>query len=618
MCGFFGVLSKTENLSGKKARIMEVGKKLLHRGPDDEGVYVDERWGVYFRRLSIIDTSDMGHQPMLSDDKRFVIAFNGEIYNYTELRDYLVKKGYSFRTNSDTEVLLKSFEHFGSSCTEHLRGMFAFTVWDTKRQELHIYRDRLGIKPLYIYEDKNFYAISSEIKCILEYVPHSRAVDENTVFKYLAKGWLDDSDATFFRYISSVPPATYIRIAEDSVIRQKYWSLSCEGDRDFNIDEFNHIFLEAMSLHLRSDVPVATTLSGGMDSSSVTAVANSVNDSPYTLQAFSVIPPETLDESSWIERTVEYTGVKHSYLGLDFKNIPQVVSDVLNAHDEPFQSSSCIYQYLLRRAISKEKIKVLLVGEGGDEVFGGYRRMLYPFLFMLLKEEKIDEYSRAIKGAVDFMEVTEESIRKGLNSYEEIVLSRLSGQENITAYNTLASEFINAHTDIVERSHYPQISDNCGNYFFAHTRQHLFERDLPYVLRMEDRNSMAFSIEARVPFLDHKLLETVFKYKYVEFMENGRNKAMLRKAMEKYLPLEVVQRKTKSPRPGNNAHFIYKILGDEMLDLLHSGKFRKGSILKSDCEDAFQLDRNNYDHLSAEKWFRIYVFMKWFSECTLQ
>ncbi len=612
MCGFIGVFDRKGDLRSKEEAVFRAGKKIIHRGPDDEGAYIDDFWGVYFRRLSIIDTSPSGHQPMFSDNKDLVIVYNGEIYNYIELREDLIRRGYDFRTRSDTEVLLKSFQEFGPACVDRLRGMFAFAIWDRRRKKLFVCRDRLGIKPLYLYTDRKVFVISSEIKCILEYVGSfaNIGIDEKTAFKFLSKGWADDSPQTFYQNIKAIPPSSYCEISCDDFSEKRYWSLNCKGDKRFDVDEFNNIFSETIKIHLRSDVPLAAALSGGIDSSSIVGVAASLCASAHDIHAFSVIPPETVDESYWIKKTVDYTNITHSFLDLEFNNISDVAKEVLRIHDEPYSSSSCIYQYLLRRKISQHNIKVLLVGEGGDEVFGGYRRFIYPFLHSLIQDNRIDEYNNTLNGSTDFLGITRFSIESALKNYEETLLSDKSGQENMSAYDILAADFINAHSDTARMSHNPKkIGER--NYFLANLMQHLFVRDIPYVLRMEDRNSMAFNIESRVPLLDHKLLETVFSYHYSEFMKDGVNKSMLRRAMGRYLPQEVINRKSKSPRPGNNAHFIYRILKDEMLDLLHSRSIVHSNYWKADSHKLFLEDCISQNKERAEAWFRIYTFITW-------
>ncbi|MBF0215773.1 MAG: asparagine synthase (glutamine-hydrolyzing) [Candidatus Omnitrophica bacterium] len=598
-------------MEARKVDVVRSGRKIIHRGPDDEGCWSDSFYSVYFRRLSIIDTSYNGHQPMLSDDGRYVLVFNGEIYNHPELRERLALSGHVFRTSSDTEVLLRHFQEYGPEGVLGLRGMFAFAVWDRASKELHLFRDRVGIKPLFLYSGGGTTLFASEIKCLLEYLGDGPGIDEETVFRYLAKGWADDTSRTFFKDIVQVPPASYVKINVDARSVVKYWSLKYEGARKFEREGFLDIFSRAVSLHLRSDVPLAATLSGGMDSSSIVALAAKSAASPEQIRAFSVIPPETIDESFWIDETARYTGITHSYLDMDLKCLSGVFGDVLSTHDEPFQSSSCIYQYLLRKKVSEKGIKVLLVGEGGDEVFGGYRRLLYPFLYSLLKDGRRSEYDAALSGAVSFMGIPRDIIEDNLLKYKGAIRSKQTAQENTTAYDILDADFKAEHSLVAKISHYPGTGDS-GNCFVEHLRQHLFVRDLPYVLRMEDRNSMAFGIEARVPMLDHILLEEVFKYDYSEFMAGGMNKSMLRRAMTGHLPEGVTGRKSKSPRPGNNSHFMYTVLKDELLDILDPTSPVGPGFLVKGARELFRSDLAGRNAERAESWFRVFVFLRWY------
>jgi asparagine synthase (glutamine-hydrolysing) len=609
MCGFFGVYSRTGGLSPIGQKVAEAGRALRHRGPDDEGLYADEHWQVCFRRLSIIDTSRAGHQPMASADGNLVIAFNGEIYNHLEIRSILLKRGHIFAGRSDTETLLRAYQEYGADCVHHLRGMFVFTVWNRANRTLHVFRDRLGIKPLYMCQHGHTTLFSSEIKAILAYAPELGRHSERAAFKYLARGWTDDTPETFYRDISAFPPASVLTLSPTENRVDRYWQLPCGKGRAFNLDEFRSGFTETVSLHLQSDVPLATTLSGGMDSSSITAVAARVLGSPDRLQAFSVIPPNTVDESFWIDRTVAHTGIRHSYLDLQFDRAPALLGDVLRAQDEPFQSSSCLYQYLLRRKVREQGIKVLLVGEGGDEVLGGYRRLCYPYLQSLRLDQKPTAFEEAIYGASSFLSLERNEIDAELTRYTEVLQSGGSGQENVSAYDLLAPAYVDANRDIVAAPAYPTGPGNYHNPFFAHLAQHLFVRDIPYVLRMEDRNSMAHGIEARVPFLDHRFIELVFSYDYTEFMRGGSNKSMLRRAMKGYLPNEVITRKDKSPRPGNDAHLVYGPLRADVEESLAGAS--PAGWLAADAAARFRADAQTGRRETAEAWFRIYSFIRW-------
>lgn len=609
MCGFICVYDKRGKIKGYKPEIARAGKKLIHRGPDDSGSYYDDFIGISFYRLSIIDTSEAGHQPMFSSNRRFIIAYNGEIYNYKELRIDLERRGYVFLTNSDTEVLLKSYEEYGENCINYIRGMFAFLIWDRINKILAVFRDRLGIKPLYIYRDKQI-VIASEIKAILEYDRKAKAPDERTIFKYMARGWIDDSPDTFYKDIKAVPVATKINIGDNNFVQEKYWTLKIGEGRHFESSEFRQEFTETVSLHLRSDVPLATTLSGGLDSSSIVSIAARLKG-PDRLKAFSVIPPDTADESFWINKTVEKFKIEHSYIKINFYHIVKIIDEVIKVHDEPFHSISCIYQYLLRQEVVKRSIKVLLVGEGGDEVLGGYRRFFYPYLYSLLKDKRKHLYLNALNRAKYFMGLSQDSILKNLKNYSELLESGGSGQENLSVFAILNDDFIKKYSKIVQETAYPKNSGQYKNYFFAHLAQHLFIRDIPYVLRMEDRNSMAHGIESRVPYIDHKFIELVFSYDYAEFMRNGLNKAMLRRAMSGHLPKQVLSRKEKNARPGSDAHIIYNILKEEMEDILITREFRNSGYWKTGCLELFKKDCSLFNRERARAWFRLYILLRW-------
>jgi len=611
LCGFICVYDKEGRIKKLKSDIEKAGLTLAHRGPDDTGSYYDKNIGIHFQRLAIIDTTAKGHQPMMSDDGNFVIAFNGEIYNYRELRSGLKNRGRKFSTDSDTEVLLKCYQEYGDSCADHLRGMFAFVIWDRRGGTLTAFRDRIGIKPLYIYEGEQI-VIASEIKAIINYDRKALALDERSVFKYISRCWVDDSTDTFYEKIKAVPQASIVKVKNGSIRTNTYWTLTIGEGKRFDTGEFRRVFEDSVRLHLRSDVPLAATLSGGMDSSSIVGLASKMAEDSARLKAFSVIPPDTADESFWIGKVVEKTGIEHLYLDIDWSNMKDTVDEVIKFHDEPFQSSSCVYQYLLRRAIADKGIKVLLVGEGGDEVLGGYRRLFYPYLHTLAEDKRNNLYLEALDGSREFMGLPKESVFAGLENYRKVLRAGGSGQENMSAYAVMDDGFMKRHRDVMEEHAYPQYRNDLKNRFFAHLIQHLFVRDIPYVLRMEDRNSMAHGVEARVPFLDHKFIELVFSYDYSEFMKGGVNKAMLRKAMVPYLPGEVVRRKDKSQRPGNDGHIIYKTLRNDMDDILQSERLQKFNYWRKDMGAVFKKDCSEMNSERAVVWFRIYIFSRWY------
>lgn len=612
MCGFFVVFDFNCSLKKYSSEITRAGELLSHRGPDDSGIYIDNDVGMYFRRLSIIDLSEKAHQPFFSSDNDMILVFNGEIYNYKEIRASLITKGHKFYSSSDTEVLMRAYEEYGNECVNEFRGMFSFAIWNKKKKLLTLARDRFGIKPLYIYRNKNQVVISSEIKSILFYAPESKEPDEKSMVKFVARTFADDTTDTFYKNIKSIPPANIVEISPHRINTYRYWDLEYKENNSFKIDDFRQTFEETMAFHVRSDVAVAATLSGGMDSSSIVGVISKLNLVPSALQTFSVFPPETYDESFWIDKVVDSSNVQHEYINLNLDNMPQIIDEIILSHDEPFQYSSCIYQYMLRERIAEKNIKVLLVGEGADEVLAGYRRIFFSYILALYGRRNIDEFLTALMNSKSLFNYDSlEKIIGGVSDYLNVIRRNQSGQENQSYMSLLNSEMIRKYSDIINLPLYINNEEDPEENFFELLKKHIFVRNLPYVLRMEDRNSMAKGVEARVPFLDHVFVEKVFSHDFSEFMKGGTNKSMLRRAMNGYIPAEVLDRKNKTNRPGNHAHLVYKLMREEISDILESDVFSHSSLWKTNLTNIFIEDVNCYNTQTAEVWFRLYIVSRW-------
>jgi asparagine synthase (glutamine-hydrolysing) len=623
MCGFLCVFDPSGVMHHQPEVLVPAGRRLTHRGPDDEGVYVDDFFGVHVRRLSILDPTPAGHQPMVSDEGGLVVAFNGEIYNYAELRSFLEGRGHVLQSGCDTEVLLRMYQELGNDCVARLRGMFAFAVWNTRQRELVLIRDRLGIKPLYMLRDDGRTIVASEIKAILDFVSRRPSINARSVFKYLARGWVDDAADTFYAGIEALPAASLTRIAADGTTTTlRYWSLEAGDARPFDPEEFRAGFFDTVAAHLQSDVPVAALLSGGMDTSAIVAAASRQTDG---LMAFSATLRHAgqftdaairgykvgADEGPWIDQTVRHTGVRHAYVDYHADSVSEAVDECLAAHDEPFQESDCVYSYLLHREIASSGYKVLLVGEGGDEVLGGYARLLFPYLYSLRQDAREEEFTAALTGAQELLGMSGVAIQERLHRYAETLHNGGSGQENMSAYRLLDPVFTDANRTVVEESAYPDTVGRYGNYFFAHLAQHIVQRDLPYHLRLTDRNAMAHGVEARPPMVDHAFMELVFSYDYGAFMRCGVNKAMLRQAMRPFLPDGVVDRTSKEGRPGNSAFLVYGPLAGELQEMLASSTWLR--LLRPDARDVFVSDSQSHNVERSVAWFRVYVLMKWLS-----
>jgi len=425
------------------------------------------------------------------------------------------------------------------------------------------------------------------------------------------RNFVDDTNDTFFKNIKAVPAHTFMKISEDGMIEKSYWNLRYGDNYNFDIDKFRDLFEETVSLHMRSDVSVAATLSGGLDSSSIvgTITRTAKNN---RLKTFSVFPQETVDESFWIEQTVKMTGVEHENVVLEIDNIADKIDEIILKHDEPFQYSSCIYQYLLRERVAKKNIKVLLVGEGADEVLAGYKRTIFTYLKALFGQKKLNEFLNVLINCKPLF--NNKSIDKILEEFlfsERVNSNNESGQENRHHYSLLNATVINEYLHIVNTPLYYKSTSFSEDIFFGRLLNKLFVRNLPYVLRMEDRNSMAHGVEARVPFLDHVFVEMVFSHDFSEFMLNGNNKAMLRRAMKGYIPDSVLNRRGKSNRPGNHANLVYKLINNEIYCILKEGGLHPFFIPNDKLLEYFKNDLQHYNTMRAEFWLRFYIFERW-------
>tara|TARA_B100001093_G_scaffold463795_1_gene480141 strand:- start:315 stop:2186 length:1872 start_codon:yes stop_codon:yes gene_type:complete len=616
MCGFFAVFSLDNNITSLKKKIEEAGVLINHRGPDNKGFYFDKNFGICSFRLSIIDLSSDGNQPMISMDNNFVIGFNGEIYNYKHIRKKLIDKGYFFKGNSDTEVLLNSFLEWGIKCVDKLRGMFSFVIFNKRSKKLYVFRDPLGIKPLYYINKNSNFVISSEIKPILKFYPEEKVINEEVVFRYITRGWVDDTEFTFFKNVRNLPSGCYMKISKDNFHKSnnyiRYFNI--EKDRKkikFNPIKFRKKLEDSVSSHLIADAPLAFTLSGGLDSSTLTALSNKLSVKQEKIRAFSVIPPNTKDETFWINDIVSNLKISHEYVNVDVDNIFSVFDQVVEAQDEPFLSSNVLYQFILRKKISEYGYKVVMVGEGADEVLGGYRRFVNPYLSSLKKENKIEEFENSIKKFTSFLNKSRSEITNSLIQYENMVDMNHDGQENQTSYDLIQRDFYKKYDYILKLPSYPQKQNDEDNRFFSHIFYHMTKRDLPYVLRMEDRNSMFNNIEARVPFLDNYLVENILSHDFKDFMITGYNKSMLRKSLENVLPSSVINRKDKSPRPGSDVHFVYKVFKTQIKKLITSNIFSNFHWFSNDLISEFENDISNLNEKRAEFWFRYYSLGRW-------
>ncbi|MDH5570144.1 MAG: asparagine synthase (glutamine-hydrolyzing) [Gammaproteobacteria bacterium] len=374
MCGIFGIAST----NGNNISCKDYTDTLFHRGPDDSGFYNDNYVCLGHRRLSIIDLGG-GHQPLLNDNETIIIVFNGEIYNFHELRDLLISRGYEFKTKSDTEAILHAYEEWGASCVDYLRGMFAFAIWDKMNETLFIARDRLGIKPLFYAEHNGVLYFSSEIKAIIEDNNFPREIDEQALVSYFTFSYIP-APMTIYKHIRKLLPGHTLQWSNGKVEIKKYWDIHFIPDRTKNekafIEEFMDIFSDSVQGHLISDVPIGAFLSGGVDSSAIVAFMSQLSSSPVNTfcMGFGGNTGGYLDERIYADIMAKKYHTNHH----NFEVTPEldgILDKIVRAFDEPFADDSSIPSYFVCK-IASENLKVALSGLGGDELFAGYERYL--------------------------------------------------------------------------------------------------------------------------------------------------------------------------------------------------------------------------------------------------
>ena len=587
MCGIAGQFV----LNGEEADadlVAAMAERLRHRGPDGEGTYFSGPVGLAHRRLAIIDLSDEGRQPMANEDGSLWIVFNGEVYNYLELREDLRALGHRFATATDTEVVLHAYEEWGRDCLHRFNGMWAFAIWDNRRRELFCARDRLGVKPLYYTLAGGSFLFASEIKALLAHPAVGRKPNDRMLATFLAWGVADHTGETMYDGIFQLPPAHSIVVsAEGAGEPERYWDLVMNAapggaDDDAAAGRVRDLLTDAVRLRLRSDVPVGTCLSGGIDSSTITFLINdllraerpeSVGDRQKT---FSVcFDDPRFDESRHIDTVVAATEVASHRITPDTEGLWEDIGRLLYMQDEPFASLSIYAQYCVMRLASDE-VKVVLDGQGADEQLAGYIAYQMPYVRGLLRQGRVLAALReAVGGARHHRSFFSWAIRQSLVRSERREL--LLGDA-------------------------PEVLRYAGSLDEVLARE-ITASNLPLLLHWEDRNSMAFSIEARVPFLDYRLVEYLAGLPLDQKIRGGVTKYVLRRAIRGLVPDAVRCRMDKMGFVTPEEVWMKDELRPHILDLFSTPEFSRRPFW--DAERVLQNYREFLDgksEYSTEFW----------------
>lgn len=523
---------------------------MRHRGPDDEGYFIDNHLGLGHRRLSIIDLSEKGKQPMGNENGDILVIYNGEIYNYIELRKELKAKGHKFRSDTDTEVILHAYEEHGFECLKQFNGMFSFALYDRNKGLLFCARDRYGIKPFYYYKDDKRFIFASEIKAILQDDSIPRKQNDKIIYDYLVFNRFDHSEQTFFENIYRLLPSHYLVIKNNKMKIEKWWKTEVreknKSDLHSSSAEFGKLFKDSVRLRLRSDVPVGSCLSGGLDSSSIVCTVNELIKERENFQTFSAVYDREWerDETEFIEMVLARTGFKGNYTSPDGKTLLEHLETFIYSQEEPLGHSSFFAQWMVMRLARDKKIKVLLDGQGGDELMAGYMYMFGFYYYELFRKKKfltlmnemMGTYRnhRNIAGFYLFLFLL------ASRSVQEEIAHKVSVGSEITLRKWLARNFSDRYkgtSEILEDFINSPDLNNALQKHIVHKLEHL--------LRCEDKNSMAFSIETRLPFLDYRLVDFMFSLPSKFKINKGTTKVILREAMKDTLPEKITYRKSK-------------------------------------------------------------------------
>lgn len=624
MCGIAGFVDLGDAPQPGLDRLLAVmDRYLAHRGPDGHGRWANDKKSVGFvhRRLAIIDLTDSGRQPMQGPNGT-VITYNGEIYNYIELRRELAAH-WDFRSTSDTEVILAAYERWGDACVDHLRGMFAFAVWDERRQRLFCARDRFGIKPLCYSQIGGKLYFASEAKALLPFLPgietDAEALAEYFTFQYTI------GEKTLFKGIHQLLPAHCLVAENGRVDVKRYWEVHYDVDWTHKAPYFEErlreLLSDSMAMHLRSDVPVGAHISGGIDSSLVSILASQADARNREAFHGRFLEYPGYDESAYAQAAAGRSGATLNIVDITAADFRKHFERLIWHMDFPVAGPGSFPQFMVSETV-RQKVKVTLTGHGGDEIFGGYARYLVAYFEQCIKAAmdgtyKDGNYVVTIESIVpnlgllrEYKPMIREFWREGLFDSLDTRYFRL-----IDRSSDMTEE---VNWDLLDKSRVAQSfcaifnNKNVGQEAYFDKMIHFdFKCLLPALLHVEDRMSMAHGVESRVPFLDHPLVEFAATVPADVKFEGGKSKHLLKQALGSHLPTEILNRRDKMGFPVPLKEWFQNELRDYVGDLFNSRSARSRPFMNADAvlanfDKAGRFSRKTWGLLSLEVWHQTF------------
>jgi asparagine synthase (glutamine-hydrolysing) len=622
MCGIVGML-KNSVVDIAPGTVAKMTKEVSHRGPDDEGVLflsadsagdwqpcseAGADWSVALgsRRLSILDLSAAGHMPMAYQG-RFWIVHNGEVYNFIEIRAALEKRGHTFRSSSDTEVILAAYAEWGVGCFAHFRGMWGLVIFDGVRNEAVLCRDRLGIKPLYLWQGPGMIAVASEIKQFLHMPGFTPRLNPTTAVEYLRTGY-EDPGRSFLRDVQAVPAGSWLRIPLKTLVPstpEQYWFPERVQVAVTDVEEASQLFAnklrESVRFHLRSDVPVGCALSGGMDSSAIALLVNELRDDhdPPLHTFTSTFPGEEIDEQEYADAVVAHIRAIPHYLTPDPATFLTELNSFIRTHDEPVGSLSVYANYCIARLTRETGIPVTLNGQGGDEILSGYWQSYFMHLRMLAQQGHILRLAYHFAGAVT---------GKGnpaLWGQIPVMVKRYQARREPNILVRFRRALVGDTTPVLEKI--LALDEH------AWRVQEIRSMFLPRLLKWEDRNSMAFSVEGRYPFLDHELIELCLSFAPRTLYHWGWTKWPLRRGLKGMLPAKIFYRRTKRGFEVPQVEWLRGALRPELEKWLRQDRplweYVEQAGVQRLADETWQLGGKKRE--LGQALFRLFVFDRW-------
>ena len=622
MCGICGKLMSDREASVPLALLKKMTGAIIHRGPDDEGFFTSGPVGLGFRRLSIIDLAG-GHQPLCNEDKTVWIVFNGEIYNYQELRTFLLSKGHTFRTHSDTEVIVHLYEELGEKCVEKLRGMFAFAIWDSKNNSLFLARDRVGIKPLYYCQTPSGLVFASEIKAILADPSYRAEVEPALIDRFLTFDYMPGQE-TLFHGIRKVSPGTSLMAQNGQIRTRQYWDLQFKdsGLSEAQAEEkLMEILEESARLHMISDVPVGFLLSGGLDSTAMLSLAVGKTDKKLSSFTVGFSEPGVIDERPFAKLAAETYHSDHHEITISSKDFADFLPKYIWHMEEPVCEPPAVALFYVSK-LAREFVTVLISGEGGDEAFAGYPNYRSGLWLETLKS-KLGPAIPLVTGPVSLANRFVQSSRVAKYNYlmshpfDSYYLSRTATPQRFTknGYSQIYEPAFSQNLDkeetlspLTKLRRTAPTGDIVNRMLYIDTKTWLPD-DL---LIKADKITMANSIELRVPLLDHEVLEFAASLPANLKIRGTTTKYLAKKALGKRVPNPIVNRK-KAGFPTPYAAWLKGDLKAWTRDILLDSKTRARGYFQ-DCTIQKMLDDDNAKDLYAKEIFSLVVLELWHRE----